>query len=64
MNEEIENFDISTKLENLIEKTKLNLEDVKEHDADLCYIDVEEVEAIIEYLQQLQVIKEYREKER
>lgn len=61
---EIENFDISTKLENLIEKTKLNLEDVKEQDADLCYIDVEEVESIVEYLQQLQVIKEYREKER
>ena len=49
-------------LENLINKLKVDVKDVKEYLADYCYIEVNEVEAIIEYLKQLKVIKESEEK--
>lgn len=44
-------------LEELIERITEILEDVKEHLADYCWISVEDVEATIEYLEQLKVIK-------
>lgn len=45
-------------IENLIEKLTLELEDVNEHKADYCYIDITYMESIIEYLNQLKEIKE------
>lgn len=40
-------------IEELINKLSVNLKDVKEHLADFCFIEVEDVEGIIEYLEQL-----------
>lgn len=48
-------------LENLINKLKIDVKDIKEHLADYCYVEVNDVEAIIEYLEQLKVIKENKE---
>ena len=42
----------------LISKLAENLKDIKQHDADYCYISVEETEAIIEFLEQLKIIQE------
>ena len=44
-------------LENLINKINEELKDVKEHLADYCSIAVEDVEALLEYLNQLKEIK-------
>ncbi len=43
-------------IENLIDKLKSNAKDVKEHLADYCYVEINDVEAIIEYLEQLKEI--------
>ena len=43
-------------LEKLIERLRLAFEDVSEVKADYCYVAIEDVEAIIEYLKQLQDI--------
>ena len=45
-------------LKALINKLTENLKDVKQHDADYCYITVEEIESIIEFLEQLKTIQE------
>jgi uncharacterized protein (DUF433 family) len=45
-------------LEQLINKINTELKDIKEHLADFCYISVEDCEAILEYLRQLQTIEE------
>lgn len=45
-------------LNNIIEKLNINLKDVKEHKADYCHVPVEDVEAIIEYLEQLEAMIE------
>lgn len=37
----------------LIERIKIELEDIKEHNADYCTISIKDTEAIIEYLEQL-----------
>ena len=44
-------------LDNLIERTIVNFEDVMSVKADYCSISVEDVEAIIEFLKQLSVIQ-------
>lgn len=44
-------------LEELIKRITETLEDVKEHLADYCWISVEDIEAIVEYLEQLKEIK-------
>lgn len=38
-------------IENLINKLKIDAKDVKEHLADYCYVAINDVEAIIEYLE-------------
>lgn len=43
-------------LENLINKLKVDVKDVKEHLADYCYVEVNDIDAIIEYLEQLKEI--------
>lgn len=43
-------------LDNIIEKLNTELKDIKAHEADYCYVPVEDVEAIIEYLEQLKTI--------
>lgn len=43
-------------IKNLIKKLKIDLQDVKEHLADYCCVEVNDVEAIIEYLEQLKEI--------
>lgn len=43
-------------LENLINKLKVDVKDVKEHLADYCYVKVNDIDAIIEYLEQLKEI--------
>lgn len=43
----------------IIEKLKEKLKDILEHDADFCYVSVDDTRAIIEYLKQLQCIGEY-----
>lgn len=43
-------------MEELIQRLKEELEDVKEHDADFCNVTVEDSEAIIEYLEQFKEI--------
>lgn len=43
-------------LENLINKLKVDVKDVKEHLADYCYVEVNDIDAIIEYLEQLKGI--------
>lgn len=45
-------------LEKLIDELSVNLEDVKQHLADFCFVEVKNVEAIIEYLKQLKEIKQ------
>lgn len=44
-------------LESLIKRIADELDDIKEHLADYCSISVEDVEAIIEHLNQLQEIQ-------
>ncbi|MCI9178046.1 MAG: hypothetical protein HFJ28_05765 [Clostridia bacterium] len=51
-------------LEELIEKVKIELEDIKEHKADYCWFEIEDTKDIIEYLEQLQIVAENREEER
>lgn len=51
-------------LETMIEKTRFMLESTIYHKAEGCSIDLEELEAILEYLEQLQIIKENEEFER
>ena len=46
------------KLEDLIENLQLELDDVNLHGADFCWIDIMDIEAIIEFLNQLNTIKE------
>lgn len=41
-----------------------NLKDVKEHKADYCYVEIEKIEHIIEYLKQLDIIAQNKENER
>lgn len=41
----------------IIEKLKRELKDILEHNADFCYVSVDDTQAIIEYLEQLQCIK-------
>lgn len=48
----------SMEIEKLINKLKNDAKDVKEHLADYCYVEINDVEAIIEYLEQLKIIKE------
>ena len=43
-------------LQELIEKLSINVKDIKDHLADYCFVAVEDVDAIIEYLEQLQDI--------
>lgn len=43
-------------LEELIKKLEIEYEDITEHKADYCLIEIENVEQIIEYLKQLKVI--------
>lgn len=45
-------------IENLIEKISVKLNDIKKHKADYYYMPVEDVEAILEFLNQLRIIKE------
>ena len=45
-------------LQELIEKLSTDVEDKKAYLADYCYIAIEDVDAIIEYLEQLQDISE------
>lgn len=45
-------------IEKLINKLKNDAKDVKEHLADYCYVEINDVEVIIEYLEQLKIIKE------
>lgn len=45
----------------LLEEFKMNLADIKEHYADYYTFEVADTEKIIEYLEQLEVIKENRE---
>lgn len=49
------------KLENLIENLQINLDDVNKHGADYCWIDIIDVEAILEFLNQLNTIRENEE---
>ena len=51
-------------LDKLIKRIKDDLEDKMKYKADYCYISVEDVEAIIEYLEQLQVIQENQNRKR
>ncbi len=44
-------------LEKLIKRINDEYEDIKEHLADYCLISVEDIEAILEYLKQLEEIK-------
>ncbi len=48
-------------LQELIEKLSTDVEDIKAHLADYCYVAVEDVDAIIEYLKQLRDISDYFE---
>lgn len=43
----------------IIERLKEELKDILKHDADFCYVSVDDTRAIIEYLEQLQCINEY-----
>lgn len=61
---EIEKSNVNINLETMIEKTRFMLEGTIYHKAEGCYIDLEELEAILEYLEQLQIIKENEEFER
>lgn len=45
-------------LEQLINSLNANLQDVKAHLADYCYVSVEDCETILEYLDQLQIVKQ------
>ena len=45
-------------LQELIKKLSIDVEDKKAYLADYCYIAVEDVDAIIEYLKQLQDISD------
>ncbi len=45
-------------LEELIKKLKIEKQDIDEHNADYCYIEIKNVEQIIEYLEQLKVIND------
>ena len=47
-------------LEQLINSLSTNFQDVKAHFADYCDVSVEDCEAILEYLEQLQIIKNER----
>ena len=47
-----------SKLENLIENLQIELDDVNLHGACYCWIDILDIEAIIEFLNQLNTIKE------
>lgn len=49
---------LNMELEKLIDELSVNLEDVKQHLADFCFVEVKNVEAIIEYLKQLKEIKQ------
>ncbi len=44
-------------LEKLIKRINDEYEDIKEHLADYCLISIEDIEAILEYLKQLEEIK-------
>lgn len=44
-------------IENLVEKLKADLKDIKDHKADYCYVEVTDMENIIEYLEQLKEMK-------
>ena len=48
---------LEMEIENLIEKLKADLKDIKEHKADYCYVEVNDMESIIEYLEQLKEMK-------
>lgn len=45
-------------IDTLVKKIKAELEDVKEHFADYCCIENEDVEEILEYLEQLIMIRD------
>lgn len=45
-------------IENLIERIKIEYDDVKKHKADYATIAIEDVEAMLEYLEQLNTLKE------
>lgn len=45
-------------IENLIERIKIEYDDVKNQKADYVSIAIEDVEAILEYLEQLNTLKE------
>ena len=47
-------------IENLIERIENKYEDIKEYKADYVSIATEDVEAILEYLEQLNTLKEYK----
>lgn len=42
----------------IIERLKRELKDILKHNADFCYVSVDDMKAIIEYLEQLQCIKQ------
>ena len=43
----------------IIERLKRELKDILKHNADYCYVSVDDTKAIIEYLEQLQCIKQH-----
>ncbi len=54
----------SDELAVLLEELKMNLADIQQHYADYYTFEIDDTEKIIEYLEQLEVIKENRETER
>ena len=43
-------------IEILINKLSIDLKDVCQHDADYCYVEINDMELIIEYLEQLKIL--------
>ena len=55
---ELVQFSILDESADNINKLKNDAKDVKEHLADYCYVEINDIQAIIEYLEQLKIIKE------